>query len=124
MKRRREELEAQIDRELDSFTEMKRKWREEDGEPQPENNQSTEISANDPEKTDYSGVTRTETHRSGAVDLEIPKDVLSDEDDQDEVGLDTIAQDSHAENERQSKESIDDDAGDVVVEGEEDTVIY
>lgn len=127
MKRRREDIESQIDRELDDFAETRRKWREEDGDTQLEPEQSAEKPLDDMRKSGDDGVTSAVAQRSEAMDTDTTKDntlVLMPDEPRGGVALVTNDPIDQLESERQRKESIDDDAGDVVVEAEEDTVIY
>lgn len=127
MKRRREDIESQIDKELDDFAETRRKWREEDGDTQLEPEQSAGKPLDDIRKSGDDGVTSAVAQRSEAMDTDTTKDntlLLMPDEPRGGVVLVTNHSIDQLESERQRKESIDDDAGDVVVEAEEDTVIY
>ncbi|GAB7353550.1 hypothetical protein MBLNU459_g3985t1 [Dothideomycetes sp. NU459] len=129
MERRRDDTEAQIDRELDDFAGIKRKWREEDNGAGRPTEQLMEEIPRDTDKVGHGGIKHTETQGSHSMDTVATKRTsIAPPDDEtrvrDGVRIDTNDQYSQADIERQRKESIDDDAGDVVVEAEEDTVIY
>lgn len=136
----KEDCEIDIDRELDDFADLKRSWQDADEKVEPENlgqdeadeehmrtngdakearSKERHVNENGEENGLSANPTTEETHteviKEGHVPQEDPKERETD--------TDTDHGQMEEQHGRERKGSID-DAGDVVVEGEEDTVIY
>ncbi|KAG9519900.1 hypothetical protein KCV07_g4542, partial [Aureobasidium melanogenum] len=123
--RQREDVDVQIDQELDDFDQVRQRWQNEDANGHTDHNASTDEqeassgtnhaaeSTTEPTNDQDQGAIadpETETASMSAIAIESTEDKQARE---------QVADDA----DRQRKESID-DTGDIVVEADEDTVIY
>ncbi|KAK6008475.1 hypothetical protein QM012_000378 [Aureobasidium pullulans] len=129
--RQREDVDVQIDQELDDLDQVRQRWQSEDanGHANGHANQQDTISTNEQDRsngTNHAVVSTTEPandqDQDAAADPEkIPTSTngIATEPIEEEQSRKQAAEDA----DRQRKESID-DTGDIVVEADEDTVIY
>ena len=129
--RQREDVDVQIDQELDDFDQIRQSWQNEDSNGHPHHQDTISTHAQDaPNGTNHTAEPATETtvlqdrdqDHVAAANPETETNLLS------VTGTETAdekeAREQAAEDDdRQRKESID-DTGDIVVEADEDTVIY
>lgn len=134
IKRQKDDVEVLIDRELDDFADLKRKWREEDGEPEYLDMEPTQDLTNghaeehEPEKTGSELVVELATKRADETALSEKSTIEqaregTAKDQAPEPGIDA-QRERQEEEQRETDRKNSLDEGDVVVEGEEDTVIY
>ncbi|KAG9555283.1 hypothetical protein KCU71_g9919, partial [Aureobasidium melanogenum] len=123
--RQREDVDVQIDQELDDFDQVRQRWQNEDANGHTDHNASTdeqeassgtnhaaESTTEPPNDQDQGAIVDPETEPASMSAIAI-------ESTEDEQAREQVADDA----DRQRKESID-DTGDIVVEADEDTVIY
>lgn len=122
--RQREEVDAQVDQELDDFDQVRQRWQNED--------ENEHADQQDGHARDTINGTTHGSEPAPKPALALEKDSVHAPEQVPEPGMSTTAgteQDhesndqSAEETERQRKDSID-DTGDIVVEADEDTVIY
>jgi hypothetical protein len=126
--RQREDVDVHIDQELDDFDQVRQSWQNEDTNGHAPRTQDTTFT--------YAQDTLDGTNRAAepATESAVAQDQVAIADPETEPGLVSAvatetAEDKEAreqaveDNDRQRKESID-DTGDIVVEADEDTVIY
>ena len=109
--RQREDVEVQIDRELDEFDQTKERWRQEDDR----------TSTTHPSRSHNDSVQTTDGHIRSTDEENRTSSAPRHISEPQEQGAAHFATD--ADSERHRKDSID-DTGDIVVEADEDTVIY
>ena len=129
--RQREDVDVQIDQELDDFDQVRQSWQNQDSNGHPHHQDTTSAHAQiAPNGTNHTAESATETailqdrdqDHVGAADPETepnPLSVTATETAEEKKAREQAAEDD----DRQRKESID-DTGDIVVEADEDTVIY
>ncbi|KAH0272051.1 hypothetical protein KCU91_g6960, partial [Aureobasidium melanogenum] len=125
--RQREDVDVQIDQELDDFDQVRQRWQNEDanGHTDHQGTASTDEQENS-NGANHAAVSTTEpaNDRDQAADADpgtepAPMSAIAIESTEDKQAREQMADDA----DRQRKESID-DTGDIVVEADEDTVIY
>lgn len=135
--RQREDVDVQIDQELDDFDQIRQKWQSEDADGHPHHQDTISTHTQDaPNGTNHAAESAIETavlqdqdqDQNQNQDHVAPADPETDPKSMSATATETIeekeAREQAAEDDdRQRKESID-DTGDIVVEADEDTVIY
>ncbi|KAG9951883.1 hypothetical protein KCU85_g2469, partial [Aureobasidium melanogenum] len=126
--RQREDVDVQIDQELDDFDQVRQRWQKEDANGHTDHQDTATRDEQEASNgTNHAAVSTTEPaddqDQGGVADPETePASTLSaiaTESTEDKQAQEQAADDA----DRQRKESID-DTGDIVVEADEDTVIY
>ncbi|KAF1344796.1 pinin/SDK/memA/ protein conserved region-domain-containing protein [Delphinella strobiligena] len=141
IKRQKEDVEIQIDKDLDDLADLRRKWRQEDGEDAEDILDNTRHPS--PEPNDEAPRPEKGAKDEGAEDR-AQRDEVGQEKEPDENPTEAIVsvqgdaqrkadaaesgkrelEEQREEELRRARKSSVDEADDVVVEGEEDTVIY